>query len=205
MREAVGAREAGAHRLELCVDLDVGGLTPPADLVERVKDVVDLPLYAMVRPRAGSYVFTPDEVIGMLADVTELSAAGADGVVAGCLSEDGGVDIWATRRVVDAAGSLPVTFHRAFDETPDLAASLEALAAIGIRRVLTGGGPGDARGNADALASLVRAAGIRVEILVGGAVRSDHVRHLMAYTGAHEVHARAEGIAGICRALATGA
>lgn len=200
----MGAAEAGAHRLELCVHLETGGLTPAAALVAAVKQAVSLPVFVMVRPRPGPFVFTAEEVEETLRDLDRVVAAGADGAVVGLLTPEGEVDGASVARAVSAAGPLPVTFHRAFDETPDLRASLGALASLGVRRVLTAGGPGAARHHADALADLVREAGGDMEILVGGQVRGDHVRHLVAYTGAREVHARAEGIPGVCRALRTG-
>lgn len=201
----MGAWEAGAHRLELCVDLEVGGLTPPPELLREVKGRVDIPVFTMARVRAGSFVCTEDEVARTSGAIAEMAAAGADGVVVGFLGVTGGVDIDALARAVEAAGSLSVTFHRAFDELRDLPAGLQALGEAGVHRVLTAGGPGAARDNADALAELVRASGEGVEILIGGGVRGDHVRHLASYTGAREVHARAAAIRGIVRALRGGA
>lgn len=202
--EAVGAEEAGAHRLELCANLETGGLTPPLSMVAAVKRAVRVPVFVMVRPRAGAFVFSADEVEETLRDMGRVADAGADGVVVGFLTAEGEVDAASVARAVSVAGSLPVTFHRAFDRTPDLRASLGTLASLGVRRILTGGGPGAARHHADALRELVREAEGGVEILVGGQVRGDHARHLVAYTGAREVHARAEGIAGVCRALRGG-
>lgn len=199
----MGAAEAGAHRLELCVGLETGGLTPPVGLLRAVKAEVGIPVFTMARLRPGAFAFTPLEVADTLREIAALADAGADGVVVGFLDGEGRVDTASTAQAVRAAGSLPVTFHRAFDETPDLLTSLHTLAGAGVARVLTGGGPGAARGHADALAALVRAS-TAVEVLVGGRVRGDHVRHLVAYTGAREVHARAEGVAGVCRALAEG-
>lgn len=206
VEEAVTVADTGAHRLELCVALEVGGLTPPVELVRRVKDAVTVPVFAMARPRAGSFVYRDAEVETILRDVAVLLAAGADGVVVGFLRDDGSVDLDATRATVAeakrAAPDAPVTFHRAFDLVADPVASLEALAGVGVARLLTAGGPGSAREHADTLAALVTAASGSVEVLVGGGVRADHVRHLMAYTGAREVHARAQAIPALCRALA---
>lgn len=200
--EAVGAREAGAHRLELCRDLDVGGLTPAPELVAAVKAAVDIPVFVMARPRAGSFHFSPREIQSTLRHVEAVIHAGADGVVVGFLEPDGSVDAAATVAAVVAAGSAPVTFHRAFDETPDPERSLEVLVEARVRRVLTAGGSLTARDNADMLAVLIRRAADRLEILVGGGVREDHVGHLVAFTGAREVHARASAIRGIVRGLA---
>ncbi|HSW30593.1 MAG TPA: copper homeostasis protein CutC [Longimicrobiales bacterium] len=198
--EAVGAARSGARRLELCVDLDVGGFTPPLALLDAVRAAVDIPVYCMAR-RASGFMTTPGEAEAVARDVEALRGAGAPGVVVGFLAPDGRVDEAATRLAVDAAGGLPVTFHRAFDHAPDLFEALETLAALGVGRVLTGGGPGAARDHADTLAELVARGAGRVEILVGGRVRGDHVRHLVEYTGAREVHARAEGVDAVCRAL----
>lgn len=199
--EAVEAQEAGAHRLELCRDLDVGGLTPPAPLVQAVKQAVSIPVFVMARPRDGSFHFSPGEIEATLVDVQLVKGAGADGVVVGFLLPDGSVDRDATAAAVGTAGSLPVTFHRAFDETPGPESALEVLVETGVRRVLTAGGPLSARHNADMLGALVRQAAGRIEILLGGGVREDHVRHLVAYTGAREVHARAAAVGGIVRSL----
>jgi len=200
--EAVGARDAGAHRLELCRDLDVGGLTPPAELVRAVKEAVSVPVFAMARSRAGSFHLSSREIDATLRDVLEMRNAGADGIVAGLLRPDGSVDEVATSAVVAAAAPLPVTFHRAFDAVPGPEGALEALVGIGVQRVLTAGGSLAARHNADLLAALIRQAGGRIEVLVGGGVRGDHVRHLVTYIGAREVHARASAIPGIRRGLA---
>lgn len=207
VEEAVAAEAAGARRLELCRDLEVGGLTPGLDLLAAVKGAVAVPVFCMARPRAGGFVYAAEEVDATLRDVRALEAAGADGIVAGFLDPGGRVDAGATARAVGVAGDLPVTFHRAFDELPDPLAALSALAHVGVSRVLTAGGPGSARENTDVLARLVAGAteglaGKRVEILVGGRVRADHVGHLVAYTGAREVHARATAVPGVCQALA---
>lgn len=200
--EAVDAQRAGAHRLELCRDLDTGGLTPAGALIEAVKQAVSLPVFVMARPHEGPFHLSPGEIEATLRDVEAVRRAGADGVVVGFLRPDGSVDGDAAGAAVAAAGPLPVTFHRAFDETPDPESGLEVLARAGVARVLTAGGPLAARHNADMLAALIRQAGGRIGILVGGGVREDHVRHLVAYTGAREVHARASAIRGVVRSLA---
>jgi copper homeostasis protein len=199
--EAVDAVRSGAHRLELCRDLEVGGLTPSLALLDDVRAAVDVPVFCMARGGAGGFVPVAGEADAVARDVAALRGAGAPGVVVGFLRPDGLVDEVAMRLAVEAAGGLPVTFHRAFDHTPDLPEALETLAALGVARVLTGGGPGAARDHADTLAELVARGAGRVQILVGGRVRGDHVRHLVEYTGAQEVHARAEGVAAVCRAL----
>ena len=199
--EARAAEGAGAHRLELCRDLSVDGLSPSAALVGLVLEVVAIPVFVMIRPRAGGFVYTSTEVEEMLAEIQTLAAAGAAGVVCGLLAAAGRVDAANTRRLVEAARPLPVTFHRAFDQADDQLRALEAVAEAGVTCVLTGGGPGRAIDQADRLAELVRMAGDSVTVLAGGGVRGDHVDDLIARTGATEVHARAAGIPGIVQAL----
>lgn len=204
--EAVAAVAAGAGRLELCRALAVGGLTPDPALLAAVKEAVSVPVFCMARPREGGFVHSASEVAATLDDVRALAGAGADGVVVGFLRVDATVDAEATALAVAAAGGLPVTFHRAFDAVADPLSALGTVRAAGVCRVLTSGGAGAARENADVLARLVERASEgwargRVEILVGGGVRADHVRHLVAHTGAREVHARASAVPGVCRAL----
>lgn len=194
--------QAGAHRLELCRDLDTGGLTPSRELLADVRVAVGVPVFAMARPRPGPFVLGAEEATHLVADVTALRRSGAEGIAMGALLGDGTVDAATTRRCVDAAGPLPVTFHRAFDQVADPLAALDTLVDLGVRRVLTAGGGGRACDGADRLAELVRRAADRIVIVAGGGVRGDHVRHLVAFTGVREVYARASAIAGLSRALA---
>jgi copper homeostasis protein len=198
---AAAAARAGASRLELCVRLDVGGVTPPAGLIVEVVRRVSIPVCVMIRPRGGDFIYTADAVEQMLADVAVARRLGARGIVTGILLGDSRIDIARTRRIVEAAGDLPVTFHRAFDEVPDQAAALEDAIAAGAARVLTSGGGAAAIDGADRLAALVRQARDRITILAGGAVRAHNVRALVARTGVREVHARFEDEAST-RALA---
>ncbi|MBT8337215.1 MAG: copper homeostasis protein CutC [Gemmatimonadetes bacterium] len=199
--EARAAAEAGAGRLEVCRRLEVGGLTPSAHDLREVTEAVSVPLYAMVRPRAGDYRARAGEVERMLASIEALREAGAAGFVVGVLDGAGAVDTVALAELVDAAGPRPVTFHRAFDEVRDRGAALESLACTGVARVLTSGGAETAWDGRAELQRMVGAAPPGITILAGGRVRGDHVRDLVARTGLREVHARAAGVAGVCRAL----
>lgn len=199
--EAVAAERAGAGRLELCVDLHVGGLTPPVELVHEVRESVAIPVFVMVCPRGEDYISTADEIDLMERDIARVREAGADGIVIGSIHPDGTVQRAETARLVAAAAGLPVTFHKAFDATPDAFAALDTLLELGVSRVLTSGHVERAIDGADELAALVERAGSRLTILAGGKVRGDHVRELVARTGVKEVHARAEGVPGLIAAL----
>jgi copper homeostasis protein len=198
---AVAAERAGANRLELCVRLEAGGVTPPDALIAAVLDRVSIPVFAMIRPRAGNFLFTAPEFSEAERQAREARARGAHGIVTGMLHQDGRVDVERTRIIVEAAGDLPVTFHRAFDEVPDQSEALETIIAAGARRVLTSGGAATALDGVDRIAALVRQGGGRMTVLAGGGVRADNVRALIARSGVTEVHARFEDAAAT-RALA---
>ena len=190
---AVAAEAAGSARLELCVDLDIGGTTPPIALVRDVIARVSIPVFVMIRPRGGGFVYDAAERAVMRRDIASAADGGAAGIVLGALSADGRVDVATTREMIDAAGGLPVTFHRAFDDTLDPFEALERVIEAGASRVLTAGGAPTAREGADVLAELVRRAGDRIVIIAAGHVRAENVVELIAHTGVREVHARFEG------------
>ena len=198
---ARAAERAGAGRLELCARLSDGGVTPPAGLITAVLERVSIPVFVMVRPRAGDFVYSDDELADALHDVAAARMRGAHGIVLGVLHEDGRVDVDRTRSLVDRADGLPVTFHRAFDATPDPSSALEDVIAAGASRVLTSGGAPTAHDGLARLALLVRQAGDRLTVLAGGGVRAHNVRAIVAGSGVREVHARFEDDQGT-RALA---
>lgn len=202
---ARAAEAAGADRLELCGDLGVGGVTPSAELQREARRSTQVPLYTMIRPRAGGFVYSAAEVEAMLGAIAQARQLGASGIVTGALEDDGGIDRAAMRRLVEASRPLPVTFHKAFDVLADLAGALELLVGLGVDRVLTSGGAPTAAAGTAALARLVRQAGDRIVIVAGGGVSGAGVRQLVRETGISEVHARCEAdgarIRGIVDAL----
>jgi copper homeostasis protein len=187
---ALAAERGGARRLELCDALFDGGTTPSAGMIAACKATVSIPVFVMIRPRGGGFVYSDAERDVMRRDVIAARDLGADGVVIGGLRSDGTVDLTLVRDLLEAAQGLSVTFHRAFDFTPDLRASLETLAAAGVRRVLTAGGAARAVEGAATLANLVRQAGSRLVVIAGGGVREDNVRRLVSVSGVREVHVR---------------
>ncbi|MBX3462830.1 MAG: copper homeostasis protein CutC [Planctomycetes bacterium] len=185
---ARAAAAAGAHRLELCGCLEAGGLTPSAGLFAAVRAAVALPVFAMLRPRPGDFVYDDDEFAVLGADLRRLRAAGADGFVGGALRPDGEVDVDRVAELVALARPLPVTFHRAFDLVAEPARALEALVAAGAARVLTSGQAPTAVAGADAIARHVAAAAGRLIVVAGAGVRPENVRALVDGTGVREVH-----------------
>lgn len=188
IEDARAAKSGGADRLELCLELACGGITPPADLVAAVKKAEELPLVVMLRPRAGNYAYSARELDGMCARAAELRAAGADAFVLGALTREGLVDRAALDRVAAAAAPLPLVFHRAFDALADQEAGLEELIAAGCARVLTSGDPLGVEHGQARLTALVRRAAGRIEIMPGGGVRAANAARLLRATGARAIH-----------------
>lgn len=187
---ARAAERGGAHRVELCDALFDGGTTPSAGMIAACKQAVSIPVFVMVRPRGGGFVYSEEERDVMRRDLVAARELGADGAVIGGLLPNGAVDLALVRLLVNAAGGIPVTFHRAFDVTPDLEASLEALADAGVHRILTAGGAATAAAGASTLATLVRRAGSRIVVMAGGGVREENVHDLVSISGVREVHVR---------------
>lgn len=178
----------GAGRLELCADLARDGTTPSAGLIRLVRARVEVPLHVLIRPRPGDFVYDRDESAVMLADIAECRRAGVDGVVIGALTREGTVDRTLTAALAIAARPLTVTFHRAVDRTPDIAAALTTLVELGIERVLTSGGAPSAAAGTPVLARLELAFGGAIGLLAGGKVRAENVAGVLTGSGVREVH-----------------
>ena len=190
--DARAAVRAGVSRLELCVDLANGGTTPPVRLMREVVAAVSVPVFVMIRPRAGDFLYSAHELDAMGTQVDEAIAGGAAGLVLGVLRPDGRVDVPRTRAFVNRAGGRPVTFHRAFDEIPDLESALDDVIEAGASRVLTSGGAAIAFDGRPRLAALVRKGGDRIAVLAGGGVRAHNVAAIVRDSGVREVHMRFE-------------
>jgi copper homeostasis protein len=190
---AIASEHGGAGRIELCANLDVGGTTPGADLIARSVERLTIPVFVMVRPRGGDFVYDAGEARDMERDIGKVRAAGAHGVVFGALGRDRRIDAPIMRHLVDAARPLAVTCHRAFDDSRDLSEALDALLALGIDRVLTSGGAPTATEGSGTIAKLVAQAGSALVVMAGGAVRAHNVADLVRRTHVREVHARWTG------------
>jgi copper homeostasis protein len=188
---ALEAEAGGAGRIELCGELLQGGITPSAGLISAVWERVELPVFVLIRPRPGDFIYSSDELDVMLRDITYAREHDVDGVVLGALTPQGELDIGALSQLIDEAGDMEITFHRAFDYLRDQEVALEALIELGIDRVLTSGGAATALEGAATLAKLVQQAGNRIEILAGGGINASNVHAIVSRTGVREVHVRA--------------
>jgi len=185
---ALTAERAGAHRLELCDCLEVGGLTPHLKMIRKVRAAVQIPIHVLVRPRAGDFVYSSEEFATMKSEIAALKKEDVQGIVVGVLEPGRCVDRARTRELVDLAVPLPVTFHRAFDETPDLSESLESIIQTGARRILTSGGAPDAGQGAPIIGKLIEQASGRTLVLPGGGLHPANIAEVARRTGAAEFH-----------------
>ena len=188
LARARAAERAGAHRLELCASLDLGGLTPTLDLVRQVRAAVQLPVHVLVRPRPGNFAYTDAECAQMQSEIRSLRTENVQGIVTGVLLPDRSVDIARTRELVALAAPLPVTFHRAFDETNDRLKALEDVMKTGANRILTSGGKSTAADAAGILTGLVAQARGRIAILPGGGLHAGNIATLARIPGVRELH-----------------
>ena len=188
LEAALAAERGGADRIELCGNLSVGGVTPDDALLRAVRGVVRIPIFVMVRPRGGDFVYSSPEFAEMKRSIVNAKESGVDGVVMGLLTKDRSVDIERTREFVEFAKPLPVTYHRAFDECADLRCALEDVIQTGAKRILTSGGAKSAQEGAIVLAELVGAAGERIVIVPGAGINAANIRQIAERTKAREFH-----------------
>ncbi|HJZ66474.1 MAG TPA: copper homeostasis protein CutC [Candidatus Acidoferrum sp.] len=188
LSSAIAAERGGANRIELCSYLAVGGVTASEQLMRDTRAAVKLPIFAMIRPRDENFVYSASEFAQMRSEIALAKSCGMDGFVFGILHRDNTINVEQTRKLVELARPLPVTFHRAFDETPDLPAALESVVSTGATRILTSGGKPNALEGASVLANLVRAANCRIKILPGGGINPTNLREVVSLSGASEFH-----------------
>jgi len=181
------AQRGGAARIELCSALSAGGLTPSWALVESSRNHLRIPLFVLVRPREGDFILDEIELALVCREVTQLKSMGVDGIVFGALTTEGRVDESATRAVVETAGPLPVTFHRAFDIVADRTEALEAVIRSGCRRVLTSGGKSSIGDGLDAIRNTLIQAARRIGVVCGGRLDCNHLEDLYKL-GVREFH-----------------
>lgn len=189
IESAIAAQLGGANRVELCDNLTVGGTTPSIGLIKLVRQQIEIDLQVIVRPRGGDFCYTNLEFGVMKSDVEAIKSAGANGIVIGILKPDATIDIQRTQELVRLAEPLPVTFHRAFDYTPDPFLSLEILADNGISRILSSGQATSALKGVGLLKQLNKNARDRVTIMAGGSVNSQNAPIIVNEAKVTEIHA----------------
>lgn len=185
---ALAAQRAGAHRIELCSALDVGGVTPSMGLIRAAKQALDIEVHVLIRPREGGFCYTEAEFELMLYDVRSCRETGAAGVVVGALTADGQLDLARMQALKEAAGPLQTTCHRAFDFSPDPREALEQLIGMGFSRVLSSGQAATAYEGRALLQTLVAQAQGRMVVMLGAGISAQNIREIAVSTGASEFH-----------------
>ncbi|MBQ1637193.1 MAG: copper homeostasis protein CutC [Bacteroidales bacterium] len=210
LEQARSAESRGAGRIELCVDLSVGGVTPPRDLIRDVVASLTIPVNVLIRPdrhsrldresqtpdqvgaggfSAADFVYDEVDLQQMIDDIGYCKSVGVAGIVVGALTPEGAIDLPAMRRLVAAARPLPVTFHRAFDVcTDDPFTALDKLIALGCSRLLSSGQAPTAWDGRNVLTLLVRRAGPRLIVMPGCGITPDNLPALASATRALEFH-----------------
>lgn len=179
----MAAAKGGADRLELCANLAIGGTTPSASLFKQVQRDCDVKINVLIRPRFGDFLYTEPEMEEMCEEIKMFRDLGANGVVIGTLTADGALDQEKMRRLMDCAGGIDVTLHRAFDMTRDPMDALEAAIALGCKTILTSGQEKDAAAGKDTLKAVYAQAAGRIDIMAGCGVKKWNIQEIHDHTG----------------------
>lgn len=189
-QSAINAENAGAHRIELCSELAVGGITPSYGLIRQVMERVKIPVFVLIRPRSGNFNYSDDEFEIMKSDIQVCKDLGCAGIVSGILDADNYIDLERTRELIELSKPLKFTFHRSFDWTPNPYEALEQLIKLNVDRILTSGQESSAEKGIFVLQQLKKLANGRIAILPAGGINSENV---LAFKGGgfEEIHCSA--------------
>ena len=189
VESCLAAQAGGADRVELCAGIPEGGTTPSFGDIATARSLLDRTrLHVIIRPRGGDFRYSPLEERIMLEDIANARRLGADGVVLGCLTIDGTVDLPLMGRLMKAAQGMSVTFHRAFDVCRDATLCLEGACELGLATILTSGQAADAWAGRALLARLQQQAAGRIEILAGAGVSARNIPDLVRQTHVTACH-----------------
>lgn len=193
VESALAAQAGGADRVELCANPGEGGTTPSYGTIAVARERLRIPLHVLVRARSGDFVYSEAELDAMRRDIETCVRLGCDGIVIGALDAAGHVDMAACRALIEAAGGLDVTFHRAFDVVADRAAAMEAVIGLGCSRILTSGGADSALDGAAVIAADIERAAGRIALIAGAGLTPGNIAEVARLAGVRELHASAKG------------
>ncbi len=196
LESALNAQKGGVHRVELCSNLYEGGTTPSMGEISLARELLQIDLNVLIRPRGGDFLYSENEIEIIKRDILFCKEIGVDGVVIGFLKPDGSINKELTKEITELARPMSVTFHRAFDMCKNPEEALEELIEIGVDRVLTSGGQNKAIDGTDLLNKLVKQAGEQIIIMPGSGIRANNISEIIEKTGAREFHASERKILG---------
>lgn len=189
VESCLAAQRGGADRVELCAGIPEGGTTPSYGEIKTARRLLhDTLLHVIIRPRGGDFLYSDLELERMAADIDIAKSLGADGVVFGCLTQHGDIDMRANKLLMEHAQGMNTTFHRAFDRCREPRKALEQLIELGFQRVLTSGQRPTAYEGCELLKVLQQQAEGRIIILAGCGVNEDNIKAIYEKTGVHEFH-----------------
>ena len=191
MESAIIAQHAGADRIEFCADMNVGGITPKLEDFILLKSKINIPVFVMIRPRGGNFVYSNDEFEQMKNDILEFKNAGADGFVFGILTENKEVNFIQNKELVELSNLLPCTFHRAFDEINNQMEALHKIIECGFKTILTSGNANNALEGLSSLKALALKANDKICIMPGGGVRANNIEMLKENINTNWFHSSA--------------
>ncbi|MEX0882300.1 MAG: copper homeostasis protein CutC [Cyclobacteriaceae bacterium] len=196
---ALKAFAGGVDRLELCADFGEGGTTPSLGVFRTIKKNIEIPVFVMIRPRGGDYIYSDLELEAMKEDIKFFMDHGADGFVFGILDESGRVNEAACRELLSLAKDKPCTFHRAFDLTRDMEEALDTLISLGFQRVLTSGGENSVGEGIQKIIRLLELAHNKIIIIPGGGTQTRHLLELNQNHQLCEIHASCKKVSASAR------
>lgn len=188
LESALIAEQAGANRIELCLDLNIGGTTPSYGLMKSVRKHVDIPIFTMIRPRSGDFCYTDYELEVMKEDIILAKELKMDGIVIGVLDEEGDFNVSVMREFTQLARPMKINIHRAFDMCRNPIKELDKLLDIGADRILTSGGCSTAVEGLELIKEIQNRVGDRISIMPGSGVNKDNVIEIIKETNVKEVH-----------------
>ncbi|MCT8517880.1 copper homeostasis protein CutC [Glaesserella parasuis] len=193
LESVITANQFPIDRIELCSALAVGGLTPNLGFIQQAQQISTIPLALMIRPRAGDFLYSEDEIQIMLNDIATAKQLGIQAVVFGALSANGEIDLATTELLVKASQGMEITFHRAFDFCKDPITALEQLIDLGCHCILTSGQAATAFDGIPVIQQLVKQANGRIQVMAGCGVNADNVKQIIEQTKVPEIHFSAKG------------
>ncbi len=192
IQSALKAQNAGAHRIELCASMADGGITPSQGMILKAKELLKIPFYVMIRPRGGNFTYSDEEISIMHSDIEFCRELGIEGIVFGVLTSEGNVDMSSCKVLIEIAGSMQLTFHRAFDRSADPFKALEDIIECGFHRILTSGQKETAHEGANLITELNKRAARRIIIMPGSGVNETNLKVLHEQCNCREYHSSAK-------------
>ena len=182
---ALKAEKAGADRIELCKDLHLDGLTPDYETAKRTIDSLNIPVFILIRPRGGNFIYSDEEFELMKQDILKFKEMGCKGIVSGVLNDDNSIDIERTKELVELSRPLEFTFHRAFDVVSNPLKEIDNLIRLGVDRILTSGQKDKAIEGLNLLLELKRISNNGIVIMPGSGISKNNLKNFTLFKEVH--------------------